>query len=111
MIGAGPVALAAHNLPRAAGAGSKQTGDAAAAHKFEAMAIAQLLKPMFATLGKAEPPFGSGGASKEFRPFLIEAIAKSMEARGGLGLAPMIEQALSAKPPDGKTAITGAIHQ
>ena len=99
MTGAVPAPIAAHNVPQAGHLLSKQRGDAAAAHKFEAMAIAQLLKPMFATLGKADPPFGGGGATKEFRPFLIEAIAKSMEARGGLGLAPMIEQALSAKAP------------
>ncbi len=68
-----------------------------AAHKFEAMAIAQLLKPMFASAGSAAAPFSGGAVEKSFRPFFINAVAKSIEARGGLGLAPMIEQALLAE--------------
>lgn len=68
----------------------------AEAQKFETMTIAQLLKPMFATMGKADPPFGGGAIERSFRPFLLDAIAKAMEARGGLGLAPMIETALAA---------------
>ncbi|MGC9269461.1 rod-binding protein [Acidiphilium sp.] len=79
---------------------------AAAAQKFEAMAISQLLKPIFATMGKADAPFGGGSAARQFQPFLIDAIAKSMEARGGLGLTPMIESALdaeTAKPAAGSS--------
>ncbi len=68
-----------------------------AAHKFEAMAIAQLLKPMFASAGSAAAPFSGGAVEKSFRPFFIDAVAKSIEARGGLGLAPMIEKALLAE--------------
>lgn len=63
----------------------------AAAEKFETMAISQFLKPMFETMGKADAPFGGGAAAKAFRPFMIDAIAKSVETRGGLGLAPMIK--------------------
>lgn len=70
---------------------------AQAAQKFEAMAIAQFLKPMFASMGKADAPFGAGSTGRTFQPFLIDAIAKSMEARGGLGLAPMIERAMTAE--------------
>lgn len=69
---------------------------AQAAQKFEAMAIAQFLKPMFASMGKADAPFGAGSTGRTFQPFLIQAIAKSMEARGGLGLAPMIRAAMAA---------------
>lgn len=75
---------------------SHSTNIVQAAHKFEAMAISQLLKPIFASAGQAAPPFGGGVVEKSFRPFLIDAIAKQMEARGGLGLAPMIEHALAA---------------
>jgi flagellar protein FlgJ len=52
-------------------------------------------------MGKADAPFGGGSAEKQFQPFLIDAIAKSMEARGGLGLTPMISASLAghaAKP-------------
>lgn len=103
MIAAEPAAVVPRDLPRTirnvVGSGAGSGGNAAAAHKFEAMAIAQLLKPIFATMGKADPPFGGGAVTREFRPFMVRAIATSMEARGGLGLAPMIEQALSARTP------------
>lgn len=59
------------------------------------MAIAQFLKPMFHDMGKADAPFGGGTTERQFQPFLIDAIAKSMEARGGLGLKPMIENAMA----------------
>lgn len=77
--------------------------NAGAAAKFEAMAISQMLKPIFATMGKADAPFGAGSTARAFQPFLIDAIAKSMEARGGLGLAPMIEAAISAQSAKGGT--------
>jgi Rod binding domain-containing protein len=69
----------------------------ATAQKFEAMAIAQFLKPIFETMGKADAPFGGGTAARQFQPFLIDAIAKSMEARGGLGLTPMIKTTLAGE--------------
>lgn len=75
---------------------AEATNIAQAAQKFEAMAIAQMLKPIFASAGQAAPPFGGGMVEKSFKPFLIDAVAKEMEARGGLGLAPMIEHALAA---------------
>ncbi|HEX7389219.1 MAG TPA: rod-binding protein [Acidiphilium sp.] len=99
MIAAEPAAVALRNLPRTIHSVAGSGNNAAAARKFEAMAIAQLLKPIFATMGKADPPFGGGAVTREFQPFMIRAIATSMEARGGLGLAPMIEQALSARTP------------
>ena len=68
------------------------------AQKFEAMVIGAMLKPMFKTVGKADAPFGGGMAGKEFEPMFISAIAKEMEARGGLGLKPAIEAAMAAKP-------------
>jgi len=76
----------------------------AEAHKFEAMAIAQFLKPMFRTMGHAEAPFGAGKQFKAFQPIFLHAIASDMEARGGLGLAPAIEASLteSAHPTPAK---------
>lgn len=85
-----PTAQAPKLMPTTAGSA------AATADKFESMAIAAFLKPIFATMGKADAPFGGGAVEKHFQPFLIDAIAKSMEARGGLGLKPMIESALAA---------------
>lgn len=93
-----PVIAQAHQTIRA-----PANPNAGAADKFEAMAISQMLKPIFATIGKADAPFGAGSTARAFQPFLIDAIAKSMEARGGLGLAPMIEAAISAQSAKGGT--------
>lgn len=81
--------------PRFAAGAAGSASNAVAAEKFEAMAIAQFLKPMFHDMGKADAPFGGGTTERQFQPFLIDAIAKSMEARGGLGLKPMIENAMA----------------
>lgn len=76
---------------------SSSKNSLATAKKFEAMAIGAMLTPMFKTLGKADAPFGAGSAEKEFRPFFISAIADAMEARGGIGLVPEIEAAMTDK--------------
>ena len=70
---------------------------AEAAKNFESMVIGAMLTPMFKTMGDAPAPFGGGQEAKEFQPFFISAIAKSMEARGGLGLSGVIEAALAPK--------------
>lgn len=81
-------------LPTAA---SKPPTTTEAAKKFEAMVIGAMLTPMFKTMGDAAGPFGAGQEAKEFQPFFISAIAKAMEARGGLGLSGVIEAALAPK--------------
>ncbi|MDD2876507.1 MAG: rod-binding protein [Acidiphilium sp.] len=108
IIGSSPIVPAIAQPPQTILASSDAS--VAAAHKFESMAIAQFLKPIFATMGKADAPFGGGSAARQFQPFLIDAIAKSMESRGGLGLAPMIENALatqSAKAGTGPVSLPG----
>ncbi len=65
---------------------------------FETMAISQLLAPMFDTVGPPDAQFGGSSAEKTWQPFLVEAIARQMEADGGLGLANQIATALQAKP-------------
>jgi peptidoglycan hydrolase FlgJ len=57
------------------------------AKEFEAMALSQLLKPMFDTVDPSAGPFGGGEAESQWRPMLIDAVAKKIEAAGGLGLA------------------------
>jgi Rod binding domain-containing protein len=92
-----PIAAALNRLQAPA-----QTPQAihAEAKKFEAMAIAQFLKPMFQTMGHAEAPFGAGKQFQAFQPIFLQAVASDMEARGGLGLATAIEASLteSAQP-------------
>ena len=68
------------------------------AREFEAMAISQLLTPIFDTVDTPSPLFGGSSAEKTWQPFLLDAIAKQMEAGGGLGLASQIEAALREKP-------------
>jgi Rod binding domain-containing protein len=58
-----------------------------AAQDFEAMALSQLLTPMFATVDTSGGPFGGGDGEQAFKPFLTDAIARQMSAHGGLGLA------------------------
>ena len=58
-----------------------------AAQDFEAMALGQLLAPMFDTVDTAHSPFGGGDAEATIKPLLIDALAKHIAAHGGLGLA------------------------
>jgi flagellar protein FlgJ len=58
-----------------------------AAQDFEAMALGQLLAPMFNTVDSAHSAFGGGEAEATIKPLLIDAVAKHIAAHGGLGLA------------------------
>jgi len=58
-----------------------------AAHDFEAMAIGQLLQPMFDTVDVKHAKFGGGEAEAAWRPMLVDAIGKQMAKHGGIGLA------------------------
>jgi len=57
------------------------------AQDFEAMAIGQLLQPMFETVDSAHSLFGGGSAEETWKPMLVNEIAKKIAASGGLGLA------------------------
>ena len=57
------------------------------ARDFEAMAIGQLLQPMFQTVDSAHSQFGGGSAEETWKPMLVNEIAKKIAANGGLGLA------------------------
>lgn len=65
-----------------------------AARDFEAMAIGQLLQPMFETVDAAHSALGGGEAEATWRPMLVDAIGKQMAARGGIGLAVPVFNAL-----------------
>ena len=66
-----------------------------AAQDFEAMALGQLLAPMFDTVDMAHGAFGGGDGEATWRPMLTQAIAKQMAAHGGIGLAvPVFQQML-----------------
>jgi flagellar protein FlgJ len=65
-----------------------------AAHDFEAMAIGQLLQPMFDTVDSAHGAFGGGEAEATWRPMLVDAIGRQMAAHGGIGLATPVFNAM-----------------
>src|SRR3954453_3678034 len=80
-----PIANAARVTVRNAPA--NPAGLAKAAQDFEAMAIGELLQPMFDTVDTAHSLFGGGNAEAAWRPMMVQEIAKQIAAHGGLGLA------------------------
>ena len=65
----------------------------ATAQQFEAMALTQLLQPMFDTVDTAHGLFGGGEAEAAWKPMMVSELAKGIAAHGGLGLArPVMEQ-------------------
>ena len=67
---------------------------AKSAHDFEAMAIGQLLQPMFDTVDTANGMFGGGSGEAAWKPMLVQEFAKQIARRGGLGLAKPIYDAM-----------------
>ena len=65
-----------------------------AATDFEAMAIGEMLKPMFDTIDTSSGPFGGGAGEAAWRPMLVETIGKQMAQHGGIGLGDAILRAL-----------------
>ncbi len=57
------------------------------AKDFEAMALGQLLAPMFETVDMSHSKFGGGEAEGTWRPMLVDAIGKQIATHGGLGIA------------------------
>ena len=72
------------------------------ARDFEAMAIGQLLQPMFDTVDVKKAAFGGGEAEQAWRPMLVDAIGKQMAANGGIGLAVPVFNALLRAQEKGK---------
>jgi flagellar protein FlgJ len=76
---------------------------AKAANDFEAMAIGQLLKPMFDTVDTAHGKFGGGSGEEAWKPMMVQEFAKQIEAHGGLGLAkPVYDAMLRMQEPNAK---------
>jgi Rod binding domain-containing protein len=63
-------------------------------HDFEAMAIGQLLQPMFDTVDSANGALGGGPGEEAWKPMLVQEFAKQIANRGGLGLAKPIYDAM-----------------
>jgi len=66
-----------------------------AAEDFTAVALNELLKPMFDTADTANGPFGGGAAEEAFKPMIVNEIAKQIAHQGGLGIVePVYQQML-----------------
>lgn len=66
-----------------------------AARDFEAMALGEMLGPIFNTVDGSRGPFGGGAAEQTWRPMLTQHLAKQLASSGGLGLAmPVFQQML-----------------
>jgi len=80
-----------------------------AAKKFEAMAIGQLLAPMFDTVDTSHSLFGGGEAETTWKPMLVDAIGKQIEGHGGFGLAqPVYAAMLRAQEAGSRQASAGS---
>lgn len=89
----GPAAPPGPATPSVQGAaGAPDAKVLKAARDFEAMAIGQMLEPMFATVDSSKDMFSGGAGEESFKPMLVTEMAKEVEARGGLGLADGIYQ-------------------
>ena len=64
------------------------------ARDFEAMALGELLKPMFDTADSKSNLFRGGEAEKTWKPMLVDEFGKQIAANGGLGLAGPIHDAM-----------------
>ena len=76
------------------GAAADPSRMAKAAQDFEAMALGELLQPMFDTVDTAHALFGGGDGEAAWRPLLVQETAKQIAAKGGLGLARPIYAAM-----------------
>jgi len=60
---------------------------------FETMTLSNLLSPMFEGLS-TDGPFGGGEGEAAMRSFYVDAIARQMAQRGGVGISDMMQKQL-----------------
>ncbi len=60
---------------------------------FESMCLSQMLAPMFEGLS-TDGPFGGGEGESAMRSFYLDAMAKEMAKRGGVGISSMMQKEL-----------------
>ena len=61
------------------------------AQDFEAMFIAEMMKPMFEGIS-TEPPFGGGKGEEVFRGMLLQEYGKIVAQTGGIGMADHVKE-------------------
>ncbi len=62
-----------------------------AAKEFEAVFVAQMLAPIFASI-KSDGPFGGGPAEDTYRTMLVDEYGKAIARAGGFGIADAVER-------------------
>ena len=72
----------------------------AAAREFEAMFVAQMLKPVFDTLPRGGM-FSGGPGEKIFQGLLVEQYGRAVAASGGVGIAEIVEREMLARQQGG----------
>ena len=74
------------------------------AKDFEAMALGQMLQPIFNTVDTAHGILGGGAGETAWRPMLTQELAKQIATHGGLGLAvPVFHQMLQMQETKSET--------
>ena len=63
-----------------------------AATDFEAMAVSELLQPMFKTVDTSKGPFGGGAGEAMWKPMLVEEMGKAIARAGGIGIGEAVFQ-------------------
>ncbi|MCX8500250.1 MAG: rod-binding protein [Alphaproteobacteria bacterium] len=59
--------------------------------EFEAMFMAEMLKPMFEGVGNPNGIFGGGHGEEVFKSLMVQEYGKILADRGGLGIAKQLE--------------------
>lgn len=75
----------------------------ASAQAFEAMAIGQLLQPMFNTVETSKGLFGGGKGEAAWKPMMVDEMGKMLAKSGGIGIADSVFREmlrLQEKPHD-----------
>jgi len=70
--------------------------------QFEAMALAQFLQPVFATIDMSKSAFGGGSGEEMFRPMLVEEMARAVAAQGGIGIAEAVTREILRMESNGQ---------
>ena len=65
-----------------------------AAEDFTAVALGEMLKPMFNTVHTSSDLFGGKQGEEAWQPMMIDEIAKTIAQQGGLGLAAPVARAM-----------------
>ncbi len=65
-----------------------------AAQDFEAVFLAEMMKPMFKEINKPDPLFGGGHGEQVFNDMMVQEYGKIMAEQGGVGLADYVKAEL-----------------